>query len=292
MKKYGLLMLIVMLAFIFGCSDRQEPQNGKKTPETPRHTEKPGADGQTSKGADVVDMHGMVQNLGRLDAFVNEKEGTQRLIRYTIEGDPMYYDITRKNGRIELRLDSTMDEYGSGTVQIFDCGRMNRGETETQIRYVLTGCAGEREEVELLTIHFDVSRQDRFDFVLKYGPGLKNEIHTAEQKLVKSLDDGAATVSDFAIPEKDLQKIYRALVLAGYLTEKKLSAACSGPAGDAYDLTVYINSGERKFRWNSCDGSPDGKQMTAVAEEIIGIVHSGSVYRSLPKTAAEQGTGN
>ncbi|MEI0738689.1 hypothetical protein VQ056_21980 [Paenibacillus sp. JTLBN-2024] len=30
MKKYGLLMLIVMLAFIFGCSDRQEPQNGKK----------------------------------------------------------------------------------------------------------------------------------------------------------------------------------------------------------------------------------------------------------------------
>lgn len=275
MKKYGLLMLIVMLAFIFGCSDRQEPQNGKKTPETPRHTEKPGADGQTSKGADVVDMHGMVQNLGRLDAFVNEKEGTQRLIRYTIEGDPMYYDITRKNGRIELRLDSTMDEYGSGTVQIFDCGRMNRGETETQIRYVLTGCAGEREEVELLTIHFDVSRQDRFDFVLKYGPGLKNEIHTAEQRLVKSLGDGAATVSDFAIPEKDLQKIYRALVLAGYLTGKKLSAACSGPAGDAYDLTVYINSGERKFRWNSCDGSPDGKQMTAVAEEIIGIVHSG-----------------
>lgn len=156
-------------------------------------------------------MHGMVQNLGRLDAFVNEKEGTQRLIRYTIEGDPMYYDITRKNGRIELRLDSTMDEYGSGTVQIFDCGRMNRGETETQIRYVLTGCAGEREEVELLTIHFDVSRQDRFDFVLKYGPGLKNEIHTAEQRLVKSLGDGAATVSDFAIPEKDLQKIYRAL---------------------------------------------------------------------------------
>jgi preprotein translocase subunit YajC len=30
MKKYGLLMLIVMLAFIFGCSDRQERKTAKK----------------------------------------------------------------------------------------------------------------------------------------------------------------------------------------------------------------------------------------------------------------------
>lgn len=285
-----MMIMFLLLAMILGCSVQQEPHAKETQPQMPKKTEEPANTDKTVKGADVIDMHGMVENRGQLDAFAGQTEGKQRLVRYTIEGDPIDYDLTHKEGRVELRVDTTKDKFGQGDVRTYSCDKLNREETDTLIRYKLTGCDGEQKEMELLEIPFDVSKQDRFDFVLRYGLSGTNEINTVDDKLVKDLgNDQMVEVSDFGIPEQDRQKIYRELVLAGYLNKKKLSTTCKQQDGDHYNLNVFINGGNRQFEWKSCDKSADGRQMTAAVKEIIGIVHGGSIYQSLPKTSAEQG---
>ncbi|WP_136603756.1 DUF4362 domain-containing protein [Paenibacillus dokdonensis] len=285
-----MMIMFVLLAMIFGCSVQQEPHVNETQPQMPKKTEEPADTVTTVKGADVIDMHGMVENRGQLDAFAGQTEGKQRLVRYTIEGDPIYYDLTHKDGYVELRVDTTKDKFGQGEVRTYSCDKLNLEETDTLIRYKLTGCVGEQKEMELLEIPFDVSKQDRFEFVLKYGPSGTNEINTVDYKLVKDLgNDQMVEVSDFGIPEQDRQKIYRELVLAGYLNKKKLSSTCKQQDGDHYNLNVFINGGSRQFEWKSCDERVDGRQMTAAVKKIIGIVHAGSIYQSLPKTPAEQG---
>ncbi|MCJ8013097.1 DUF4362 domain-containing protein [Paenibacillus sp. KQZ6P-2] len=288
MKPYRWTIMLLLLAMIFGCSDSLKPGNDGAQPpstaqtETPAGTDsadpkEPSAIEPATEGADVIDMHGMVENRELLDAFIGQSEGSQRLIRYTIEGDPIYHDLTHKDGRVELRLDTTEDKFGQGQVRTYSCSKLNREETDTYISYILTGCDGESKNMELLHISFDVSKQDRFEFVLKYGPFGTHEINTVEQKLLKDLGNGQMVeVSDYSLPEQDRQKIYRELVLAGYLNEKNLSSTCSLQNGNSYDLKVFINGGERHFQWKSCDSGPDGKQMTAAANEMIRIVQAGT----------------
>ncbi|MWV44463.1 DUF4362 domain-containing protein [Paenibacillus sp. HJL G12] len=286
MKPIRVTILLGLLAMIFGCS---VPQEASVNDGGPDKIAKPANTVLTAKGADVVDTHGMVEHLELLDAFTHDQTGSQRLIRYTIEGDPIYYDLTRADGKVELRVDTTEDKFGKGEVRTYPCVSLVREETKTFLRYALTGCEGDSEDMELLRIPFDVSQQDRFEFVLKYGPSLTNEINTVDYKLLKDLgNDQMVEVSDFSITEQDRQKVYRELVLAGYLNEKKLSSACKLENGDSYDLKVFINGGERHFQWRSCDTGADGKQMTAAVKKIIGIVQAGSIYQSLPKTEAEQ----
>lgn len=302
MKPYRWAIMLLLLAVIFGCSDSRKPDAegtrkppaaaSTKTPagNDPADPKEPSAIDPAAEGADVVDIHGMVKNRELLDAFIDRSEGSQRLIRYTIEGDPIYHDLTYKNGRVELRVDTSEDKFGQGEVRTYTCGKITREETDTFISYKLTGCSGEPKDMELLQIPFDVSKQDRFEFVLKYGPNLTNEINTLDYKLLKDLgNDQMVAVSDFSISEQERQQVYRELVLAGYLNEKKLSSACKEPNADSYDLKVYINSGERHFQWKSCDTGPDGKQMTAAVKEMIRILQAGSIYQSLPKSELEKG---
>ncbi len=279
MKSAG-WMIVLLLILLTGCSAGQETAIHEAQPETPRTMEESTETAQTGISADVVDKHGMVDHIELLDAFVDNPQGTQpqRLIRYTIEGDPIYYDLTRANGKVELRVDTTEDEFGKGEVRTYSCDSLIREETDTQIRYALPGCEGHSEDMELLQVPFDVSQQDRFEFVLKYGPDLTNEINTVEHELQKDLgNDRMMHVSDFGIPEKDRQNIYRELVLAAYLNEKKLSSVCKQQEGERYDLKVLINGGERHFQWNSCDTGADGLHMTAVVEKMIAIIENGSM---------------
>ncbi|MED5015903.1 DUF4362 domain-containing protein [Paenibacillus chibensis] len=273
-------VLLLLLTLLVGCSAEKPGttnEAGQTAPEKTAETSisnktgnPPSSEKKLPKG-DVIDRHGMVDNIELLDAFAEASRGKQRLIRYTIEGDPIYHDLTyTKDGQVELRIDTNEDKFGTGQVITYSCGKLIRQDTETSIRYVLTGCIGEHPEIELLQIPFDVSKQDRFDFVLKYGPELEHEINTVEHKLVQDLGSGKIREADFRFSQEIMQKIYRKLVLAGYLNDKKLSETCKlQEGGNAYDLTVYINSAERHYRWKACDTSVDGQQMTAAAEEII-----------------------
>jgi hypothetical protein len=76
---------------------------------------------------DVVETHGRIENIKRLDEFTlnvqNDKQDNVRLVRYTIEGDPILHDLAYDGEKVEFKLDSTRDQYGSGEISTYlkDC---------------------------------------------------------------------------------------------------------------------------------------------------------------------------
>ncbi|MGM1049716.1 MAG: DUF4362 domain-containing protein [Bacillota bacterium] len=255
------LLFILLLTLISGCTDPQVDEE-----------------------KDVISNHGMtVKNIGRLDAFMKESKGTQRVVQYTIEGDPLFYVLKHKNNQIEMQYDTTQDKFGTPKVYKYTCDKLNKVETDTLLEYTLTGCSGNRKDIQVLQIPFDVKKQDTFEFVLKYGVGLRNEINTLDQVLVKDLQNGeTAVVSDFQFTPEERQKIYKAMVLANYLEKKQLSTSCNQKPHEKYDLTVYINNRDLHYEWSECDKTEDAQQMKALINEIINIVKAKDVYKQLP----------
>lgn len=205
------------------------------------------------KKTDVVDIHGQADNRESLDTFIEDvngnKEGAVRVVRYTIEGDPIFYDLEYSGNEITLVYDTTHDQYGSGTVDTNTCKRISKVETDTTIRYLLHQCEGvQGSDIEILGIDFDVQKQDRFEFELKYGENLEEVLK-----------------SDAYSPDT-LQKIYKVMVLNSYLNEKKLKTCSSGTE---YELTVWINGAKKEFKWGDCDKENDAVKMTEIVNEII-----------------------
>lgn len=233
---------------------------------------------------DVINSHGNVENLDKLDAFIEDQKGSQRVVHYTIEGDPIFNDLTYTDSRIVMRYDNSEDNFGSPQVLKYACQDLIRNETDKLLSYTLTGCEGEQAKIELLQIPFDVEQQDHFAFALKYGVNQKNEINTIEKKLIKDLQNGeVAEVSDFELTAQERGQIYKTMVLANYLNEKELSTECNIKPVVTYDLTVLINSGERHYQWTECNNTKDDEQMTELAQAIIKIVQAGSIYKQLPE---------
>ncbi|WNR45388.1 DUF4362 domain-containing protein [Paenibacillus roseipurpureus] len=132
--------------------------------------------------ADVVDIHGSVSNLFKMDDFVKkikEKENVSiNISHYTIEGDPIYHNIKYRDGNFELQYDTTQDKFGAGKVTTYSCENFEKTETNTEL--------------------------------LKYGDNQANEINTIDMKLVKDLKNGQMLgVSDFQLNNEERQKIYK-----------------------------------------------------------------------------------
>ncbi|KHL93474.1 hypothetical protein QW71_23410 [Paenibacillus sp. IHB B 3415] len=233
---------------------------------------------------DVISSNGGgISNLDKLDSFMERGSGSQRIVQYTIEGDPIFIETRYKGGRLELSYDTTEDAFGPREVKTYSCDELVRTEEKHQLKYSLKGCEGEAVNQDLLTVDFDLGRQDKFEFILKYGFNHRNEINTVKQSLVKDMLNGTAIeISDFSLPQADRQSIYRKLVLANYLGEKQLSTSCNLKPHESYDLTVLINSAERHYAWSECDTGRDGKTMTEAADYIIGLVEAGDNYLQLP----------
>lgn len=233
---------------------------------------------------EIRDVHGSLDNIARLDTFVknvkNKIKDKVRLTQYTTEGDPIFNDLTYNGRKINLKFDSSNDQFGGGEVKSYSCKDIVKQESDTETKYLLEECPNTKE---LLTIYHDVDEQDYFAFELKYGVGLKNKINTKEQTLVKELQNGQTTeVRDFQFSKKELNQIYKSMVFANYLGEKKLTAKCSKNPYVSYELTVWINNGEEHFSWAECDKSRDGIEMTALVSNILAVLKNSPVFKSLP----------
>ncbi|WP_052380617.1 DUF4362 domain-containing protein [Paenibacillus camerounensis] len=235
---------------------------------------------------DVVYYNGTgLLNLNKLDEFLERKAGSQRIIQYTIEGDPLFMELRYEGDKLSVTYDNTEDAFGSKEISMYTCSTLERKEESTELKYTLTGCEGEYPEAELLRVHYGLSEQADFGFVLQYGVNRRNEINTLEQRLVKDLQDGRTVeASDFRLPHAKLQSIYRELVLAGYMQDKTLTEACNRKPAVTYALLVEMNGNERNFAWSECDQSADGKVMTALAQSIISEVQESELYQALPET--------
>ncbi|WP_054956098.1 DUF4362 domain-containing protein [Paenibacillus dakarensis] len=239
------------------------------------------------KEKDVISMHGKIMNIEKLDAFIEKSTGTQRVVHYTIEGDPIFYVLQHKGNEIRVKYDNRQDKFGTPQVNKYTCNQLQKIDGEHLLYYKLTGCSGDRNEIEILEVPYDVSQTDTFDFVLKYGVNLANQIDSVEGKLVKDLQNGeTSTVSDFQFTPAERQAIYKQMVLGNYMEEKQLSTTCNKKPHEAYDLTVYINNRVLHYEWSECDKSTDGKEMSSLIHGIIDLVKEKDVYKQLPPVKA------
>jgi hypothetical protein len=234
---------------------------------------------------EVVEAHGGLENIKRLDLFVKNvnsgKKDRVRLTRFTIEGDPIYYDLTYNGSKLKIKEDTREDKFGQGKVNTFLCKSIQKQESTTSTKYIVEECPNLGE---LLTISHDVDQQDLFEFELKYGVDMKNKINTKEQELIKDLQNGEEVgVSDFQFSKDEMNQIYKLMILSNYLEEKKLSTQCNKKPFISYELTVWINDAQRHFAWSECDKSKDGKQMSELVADIKTVLKQNPVYQSLPE---------
>lgn len=249
--------------FLSGCeSEAQNIQSNNKA-EKLSHNE-------------VIDRHGQVENLERLNIFVEKVQSGSndkiKLIRYTIEGDPIYHNLDFDGTSLTLTYDNTEDKFGQGEVTTYTCKNMTKYESNTETKYMLQGCPNPNMG-EILHISHDVEKEDYFAFELRYGEEKKNEIDTKGQKFTKDLKNGETmTINDFQLSTEQMNLIYKQMVYANFLQPKTLSNSCNKESFDVYELNIWINGGTRNYEWTSCDQSQDGREMTALIQNIIEIV--------------------
>lgn len=270
-KRFGLVAFFIFISIIVsGC---QQPTDA------PQKQLKPGKN-------EAVETHGRLENFQRLDQFVdnvqNQKKDKVRLTRYTIEGDPIYYDLGYDGTNLTSTYDTTKDKYGQGEITTSDCEGIEKQESETETKYILLGCQEPYME-DFITVSHDVDQEDYFAFELKYGVGKKNVINTKEQELTKDLQNGeTVTVNDFQFSKQELNQIYKLLVFANYLEEKNLSTNCNQKPHESYELSVWINGADRHFEWSECDNGPDGQEMTKLVNDMIAVLKNNPTYQALP----------
>ena len=135
---------------------------------------------------------------------------------------------------------------------------------------------------ELLLIPHDVEKEDYFAFRLKFGADRVNEINTREQKLTIDLQDGkTVTVNDFQFSKEEMNNIYKKMVLLNYLKDKDLEDSCEEEHRESYELKVWVNSASVHYKWDECDKSEDGQEMTALIHEIVKILEANAGYTSI-----------
>lgn len=69
-------------------------------------------------GSDVIGVFGNGYNVHKLDKFIEtyktSKADKIRIITYTIEGDPIFYDLIKNSEGLKLIVDLTRDKFGGG----------------------------------------------------------------------------------------------------------------------------------------------------------------------------------
>ncbi len=77
------------------------------------------------KNGDIVDLHGNIKNIDRLDEFnVNissKKRDKVRITRFTTEGDPIFYDLNYNGKDIKLNYDNSKDKHGAKDRRSTNC---------------------------------------------------------------------------------------------------------------------------------------------------------------------------
>ncbi|BCG60804.1 DUF4362 domain-containing protein [Paenibacillus sp. URB8-2] len=100
---------------------------------------------------DIVDLHGKVTNAEKLDSFIlnieEKRKDKIRITRYTIEGDPIFYDFNFDGKSITYKYDNSNDKFGSSNVKSTVCNNFTKNINGTTIEYKLEECTGKNAEI-------------------------------------------------------------------------------------------------------------------------------------------------
>jgi Domain of unknown function (DUF4362) len=104
---------------------------------------------------DVVDIRQQMTNLERFYTFVENvnqmKQDQIKVVRYTIEGDPIYHTLAYDGKVIQSTIDTTQDKFGSGKITTNACKSIAVVETEESTDYTLSEC--DRTDVDTSIIN-------------------------------------------------------------------------------------------------------------------------------------------
>ncbi|WP_062109009.1 DUF4362 domain-containing protein [Bacillus niameyensis] len=227
------------------------------------------------KDVDVVNTHGSIEGIENMEAYYekvqNDDAAEIRIVHYTIEGDPIITDLAYKDGVVDIKYDTSKDKFGSGEIFTTRCARFVKEVNPANTSYIAVDCDNEPIGMdEVLTIHYNVALQDRFEFRLNYGKQLENEV-ASKPNMKNEEGETAASTGKIKLIENAVmkQEVYKKLVFANYLEEKSFTKSCGGEEAIQYDLLVYINGAEREFHWSACDDGKDAVKFNEIAEYII-----------------------
>ena len=150
---------------------------------------------------------------------------------------------------MKVTYDSTRDKFGSGEITTVTCSDLLEEINPTNTNFIATGCSdGLSGMIGILTIDYNLQRQDLFEVELKYGEKLENEVNTKTQEVTKVINSKeTSTTSDFQLSSKVKQEIFKQLVMANYLGDIELKTNCQYRKSEDYYLKVYINGGDREY---------------------------------------------
>lgn len=137
LKKISLIS--VFNTVILGCQQESEINNPKKSYSSEEAIE----------NGDVVNIHGKISNLDRFESFIeNVENGAKdeiRITMYTIEGDPIFYNLNYNGNKIQYTYDNSQDGYaGTGKgIESTSCSNIESRNTENGVEYYLSECSSE-----------------------------------------------------------------------------------------------------------------------------------------------------
>ncbi|WP_236690836.1 DUF4362 domain-containing protein [Lysinibacillus xylanilyticus] len=140
MKKISLILSLILLSIVLlGCQQESEINNPKKSYSSEEAIE----------NGDVVNLHGEISNLDRFESFIeNVEKGAKdeiRITMYTIEGDPIFYNLNYNGNKIQYTYDNSQDGYaGTGKgIESTSCSNIESRNTENGVEYYLSECSSE-----------------------------------------------------------------------------------------------------------------------------------------------------
>ncbi|SDW20988.1 DUF4362 domain-containing protein [Paenibacillus sp. CF384] len=147
----ALLLLLTACGRVGSSGQTEGGQTHGAGDDFPKVTEPYNPD-QAIQNGDVVNLHGKYSNLEKWNQFVKHVKEKQagrmnvRITQYSIEGDPIFYELTYDGKQIYYTFDNSMDAFGSDlgrpstTCEGFDTKQNDQGQSYV----VLSGCVDQK----------------------------------------------------------------------------------------------------------------------------------------------------
>jgi hypothetical protein len=161
MNVFKLIMMTTLtVALITGCSSQNTSSNqhiaigdveaSNKMMKTLPKVEKPYSPEKAIQNGDIVNLHGNYSNMDVWQKFLKNVETKHsdaiRITQYSVEGDPLLYELFFDGRQIDFTFDNSMDAYagqGKGRQRTF-CTEIKKKKFESiGESYILSGCASE-----------------------------------------------------------------------------------------------------------------------------------------------------
>lgn len=146
MRKINIVSVLLFSFFIAGC------QNTGST--AIKKTEQHNIPDYIPTTEDILERHGEIENKERLKDFLNHVEKGQkdriRVVRYTVEGDPILHDLDYDGVVIKSTKDKRRDKFGVGSVEDTTCTSIEMVEATERTDYNLVGCENQIDNTVLV----------------------------------------------------------------------------------------------------------------------------------------------